>query len=223
MTAALAKGDTCTWSRAWTEHEGEFRSLRALYGIEASPDLISTVTDAVLEEVVAWQQRAPDPAYPLVFFDAIRVKICDKGMVRSKAIHIVLGVRADGGKELLGLWVEQNEGAKFWLRVMNELRNRGGEDVMLAVRTYPTRSPPCSPKPQSSPASTICSATRWTSYRERTQAARSGPEGHLPGCRCPGRRGGPAGGDPSGLGEAPERNQQLAHHRDDCDPARPAL
>lgn len=107
--------------------------LRELYGIDVSPDLISTVTDAVLEEVAIWQQRALDAAYPLVFFDAIRVKIRDEGMVRSKAIHIALGVRADGAKEVLGLWVEQNEGAKFWLRVMNELRNRGTEDIMLAV------------------------------------------------------------------------------------------
>lgn len=107
--------------------------LRELYGIDVSPDLISTVTDAVLEEVAAWQARPLDPAYPLVFFDAIRVKIRDEGLVRSKAIHIALGVRADGGKEVLGLWVEQNEGAKFWLRVMNELRNRGTEDIMLAV------------------------------------------------------------------------------------------
>lgn len=107
--------------------------LRDLYGIDASPDLISTITDAVLEEVAAWQQRPLDPAYPLVFFDAIRVKIRDEGMVRNKAIHIALGVQADGTKIVLGLWLEQNEGAKFWLRVMNELKNRGVEDIMLAV------------------------------------------------------------------------------------------
>ena len=107
--------------------------LRDLYGLDVSPDLISTVTDAVLEEVAAWQQRPLDAAYPLVFFDAIRVKIRDEGMVRNKAIHIALGVRADGHKEVLGLWIEQNEGAKFWLRVMNELKNRGTEDIMLAV------------------------------------------------------------------------------------------
>ena len=107
--------------------------LRELYGIDVSPDLISTVTDAVLEEVAAWQARPLDPAYPLVFFDAIRVKIRDEGMVRNKAIHIALGVLADGTKVVLGLWVEQNEGAKFWLRVMNELKNRGVEDIMLAV------------------------------------------------------------------------------------------
>ena len=102
--------------------------LHELYGIDVSPDLISTVTDAVLDEVATWQQRPLDPVYPLVFFDAIRVKICDEGMVRNKAIHIALGVRADGAKEVLGLSLEQNEGAKFWLRVMNELRNRGTED-----------------------------------------------------------------------------------------------
>ena len=107
--------------------------LRELYAIDVSPDLISTVTGAILEEVAAWQQRPLDPAYPLVFFDAIRVKIRDEGMVRNKAIHIALGVRADGRKEVLGLWIEQNEGAKFWLRVMNELKNRGVDDIMLAV------------------------------------------------------------------------------------------
>ena len=73
--------------------------LQELYGIEVSPDLISTVTDAVLDEVAAWQQRPLDAVYPLVFFDAIRVKIRDEGMVRNKAIHIALGVRADGGNE----------------------------------------------------------------------------------------------------------------------------
>jgi putative transposase len=107
--------------------------LRDLYGIEVSPDLISAVTDAVLEEVAAWQARPLEATYPLVFFDALRVKIRDEGLVRNKAVHIALGVRADGAKEILGLWLEQNEGAKFWLRVMNELKNRGVEDVLIAV------------------------------------------------------------------------------------------
>jgi putative transposase len=107
--------------------------LRELYGIEVSPDLISAVTDAVLEEIAAWQARPLEPVYPLVFFDALRVKIRDEGLVRNKAVHVALGVRADGAKEILGLWLEQNEGAKFWLRVMNELRNRGVEDVLIAV------------------------------------------------------------------------------------------
>jgi len=107
--------------------------LRDLYGMEVSPDLVSAVTDAVLDEIAAWQARPLEPVYPLVFFDALRVKIRDEGLVRNKAVHIALGVRADGGKEILGLWLEQNEGAKFWLRVMTELKNRGVEDVLLAV------------------------------------------------------------------------------------------
>src|SRR5919202_1399573 len=107
--------------------------LRELYGIDVSPDLISAVTDAVLEEVAAWQARPLETVYPLIFFDALRVKIRDEGLVRNKAVHIALGVRADGSKEILGLWLEQNEGAKFWLRVLNELRHRGVEDVLLAV------------------------------------------------------------------------------------------
>jgi putative transposase len=109
------------------------RHLRDLYGIEVSADLISTVTDAVLDEVAAWQMRPLEPVYPLVFFDALRVKIRDESLVRNKAVHLALGVRADGAKEILGMWIEQNEGAKFWLRVMNELKNRGVEDVLLAV------------------------------------------------------------------------------------------
>jgi putative transposase len=107
--------------------------LRDLYGVEVSPDLISAVTDAVLDEVAAWQARPLEAAYPLVFFDALRVKVRDEGLVRNKAVHIALGVRADGAKEVLGLWLEQNEGAKFWLRVMNELKNRGVEDILIAV------------------------------------------------------------------------------------------
>jgi putative transposase len=107
--------------------------LRDLYGIEVSPDLVSAVTDAVLEEIAAWQSRPLEATYPLVFFDALRVKVRDEGLVRNKAVHIALGVRADGTKEILGLWLEQNEGAKFWLRVMNELKNRGVEDILIAV------------------------------------------------------------------------------------------
>ena len=102
--------------------------LRELYGIDASPDLISAVTDAVLDEVATWQNRPLEPVYPLIFFDALRVKVRDEGLVRNKAVHIALGVRADGMKEILGLWIEQNKGAKFWLRVMNELKNRGVEE-----------------------------------------------------------------------------------------------
>jgi len=107
--------------------------LEELYGIEASPDLISAVTDAVLEKVAEWQNRPLDACFPLVFFDAIRVKIRDEGFVRNKAVYIALGILADGTKEILGIWIEQTEGAKFWLRVMNELKNRGIADILIAV------------------------------------------------------------------------------------------
>ncbi|MBP2449556.1 IS256-like element ISRle12 family transposase [Rhizobium leguminosarum] len=107
--------------------------IEEIYGIEVSPDLVSAVTNAVLEEVGEWQNRPLELCYPLVFFDAIRVKIRDEGFVRNKAVYIALAVLADGTKEILGLWIEQTEGAKFWLRVMNELKNRGCQDILIAV------------------------------------------------------------------------------------------
>ena len=107
--------------------------LEEIYGLDVSPDLISTVTDAVLEEVGEWQNRALDACYAIVFFDAIRVKIRDEGFVRNKAVYIALAVLPDGTCEILGLWIEQTEGAKFWLRVMNELKNRGIQDILVAV------------------------------------------------------------------------------------------
>jgi putative transposase len=107
--------------------------LEAQYRIEVSADFISTVTDAVHAEVSEWQNRPLERMYPLVFFDALRVRIRDEGTVRNKAVYLALGVAADGTREILGLWIEQNEGAKFWLKVMNELRNRGVEDVLIAV------------------------------------------------------------------------------------------
>jgi putative transposase len=107
--------------------------LEDLYGIDVSPDLISAVTDAVLQTVSEWQGRPLDACYPLVFFDAIRVKIRDEGFVRNKAVYIALGILPDGTKDILGLWIEQTEGAKFWLRVMNELKSRGVADILIAV------------------------------------------------------------------------------------------
>jgi putative transposase len=107
--------------------------LRELYGIEASPQLISTVTDAVLEEVNRWQARPLDALYAIVFFDALRVKMRDEGTVRNKAVYLAIGVGADGRKDVLGIWIEQTEGAKFWMRVMSELKNRGVNDILIAV------------------------------------------------------------------------------------------
>jgi len=107
--------------------------LKELYGIQVSPDLISRVTDAVLEEIRQWQNRPLEPVYPLVIFDALRVKIRDEGVVKNKAVYLALGMNLDGIKEVLGLWIEQTEGAKFWLRVMTELKNRGVADILIAA------------------------------------------------------------------------------------------
>lgn len=113
------------------------RDIRAhvgeLYGVEISPDLISAVTDAVIEEVHAWQNRPLESTYAIVYFDALRVKIRDEGMVRNKAVYLAIGVTCDGDKDVLGLWIEHTEGAKFWLRVMNELKARGVSDILIAV------------------------------------------------------------------------------------------
>lgn len=109
--------------------------LEELYGLEVSPDLISRVTDAVLDEVKEWRSRALDAVYPIVIFDALRVKIRDKDsrIVKNKAVYLALGVTGEGQREVLGLWIADNEGAKFWLAVMTELRNRGVQDILIAV------------------------------------------------------------------------------------------
>jgi putative transposase len=107
--------------------------LAELYGVEVSPDLISRITDAVLDEVREWQSRPLDPIYPVIFFDALRVKIRDEGAVKNKAVYVALALNTEGGKEVLGLWIEQTEGAKFWLKVMNELKVRGLNDILIAV------------------------------------------------------------------------------------------
>ena len=161
--------------------------LLELYGLEVSPDLISTVTDAVLETVAEWQNRPLEPMYPLVFFDALRVKIRDEGLVRNKAVYVALGVTPEGTKDILGLWIETSEGAKFWLRVMNELRNRGVEDILIAVvdglKGFPRRSPRCFRRRSCRPASSISSAIPWISPHGRT-ASRSPPNSR----RSTGRR-----------------------------------
>src|ERR1700759_483978 len=107
--------------------------LSELYGTEVSPDLISRVTDAVLDEVREWQNRPLDPVYPVVFFDALRVKSRDEGLVKNNAVYVALALNPDGEKDVLGIWIEQTEGAKFWLKVVNELKARGVNDVLIAV------------------------------------------------------------------------------------------
>jgi len=124
IIALYARGMT---TREIAEHVGE------LYGTEISPDLVSAVTDTVLQEVAAWQSRGLDSTYAIVFFDARRVKIRNEGLVSNRAVYLAIGIRCSGHKEILGLWIEQTEGAKFWLRVMTELRSRGVQDILIAV------------------------------------------------------------------------------------------
>lgn len=107
--------------------------VRELYGIEVSPDLVSAVTDQVIDEVTAWQARPLEASYAIVFFDALRVKIRDEGLVKNKAVYLAIGMDAAGFKHVLGFWIEQSEGAKFWLRVMNEIKSRGTNDILIAV------------------------------------------------------------------------------------------
>ncbi len=106
--------------------------LQELYGVEVSAALISNVTEAVEEERKVWQNRALDPVYPIIYFDAIVVKVRQDGRVINKAIHLALGVNLSGKKELLGMWITTNESAKFWLQVLNELQNRGLKDIFIA-------------------------------------------------------------------------------------------
>jgi putative transposase len=106
--------------------------LEEMYGAEVSPTLISSVTDAVLDEVKAWQARPLEALYPIVYLDCLHAKVRDNGAVRVKAVYLALGVNLDGAKELLGLWIAQTEGAKFWLQVVTELKNRGVADIFIA-------------------------------------------------------------------------------------------
>ncbi|ANE55646.1 IS256 family transposase [Methylomonas sp. DH-1] len=106
--------------------------LEELYGTEVSPTLISSVTDGVIEEVKAWQLRPLDPVYPIVYLDCIHVKVRDTGAVRVKAVYLAIGINLQGEKEVLGLWIAQTEGAKFWLQVVTDLKNRGVQDIFIA-------------------------------------------------------------------------------------------
>ena len=107
--------------------------LAEMYGTEVTPDFISTVTDAVLAEITAWQSRPLEPMYPVIFFDALRVKIREDNVVRNKAVYLALGVLPDGSRDILGLWIENTEGAKFWMKVFNDLQTRGVADILIAV------------------------------------------------------------------------------------------
>jgi putative transposase len=106
--------------------------LKEIYSVDVSPDLISTVTDAVMDEVRAWQSRPLDALYPILYLDALQVKVKDQGRVSNKAIYLAIGVNISGLKEVLGLWASETEGAKFWLSIITELKNRGVKDIFIA-------------------------------------------------------------------------------------------
>lgn len=106
--------------------------LIEMYGVEVSPEFISTVTDSVLEEITAWQNRPLDSVYAIVYLDALMVKVKDNGHIINKAVYVAIGVNLEGKKELLGIWIAHTEGAKFWLKVVTELKNRGVKDIFIA-------------------------------------------------------------------------------------------
>ena len=107
--------------------------LAEMYGTQVAPDFISKVTDEVLAEITAWQARPLETIYPVIFFDALRVKIREDNVVRNKAVYLALGVRTDGSRDILGLWIENTEGAKFWMKVFNDLKTRGVNDILIAI------------------------------------------------------------------------------------------
>jgi putative transposase len=123
---------TAMYARGMTMREIQGFLLES-YGVDVSPEFISSVTEAVMAEVTAWQSRPLEPMYPVVFFDALRVKIKEDAVVRNKAIYLALGVLPDGSRDILGLWIEGSEGAKFWMKVFNDLKTRGVDDILIAV------------------------------------------------------------------------------------------
>jgi putative transposase len=152
--------------------------LEELYGVEVSPDLISRVTDAVMDDIAAWQARPLDAVYPIVYLDALVVKVRDQGVVRNKSVYLALGVNAHGGKEVLGIWVEQNEGAKFWLKVVNELKTRGVRDILIAccdgLKGFPEAIEAAFPQTvvQTCIVHMIRNSLRFVSYKDRKEVVR---------------------------------------------------
>jgi putative transposase len=151
--------------------------LAEIYDVDVSPDLISKITDAVHAEVAEWQMRPLDTVYPVVFLDALVCKVRDNGSVKNKAAHLAVGVDTEGRKEVLGIWVETNEGAKFWLRVMNELKARGVADVLIAVCDGLTGLPEAinavwpQTKVQTCIVHLIRASLRWVNYKDRKRVA----------------------------------------------------
>jgi putative transposase len=164
------------YSRGLTTREIQGH-LEEIYGVEVSPALISKVTDAVTEEVIIWQNRPLDAVYPIVYMDAIRVKARGNGHVINKAVYLAIGVNLDGAKEVLGMWISENEGAKFWLQVVTELKNRGLQDIFIAcvdgLKGFPEAIETVYPKTQVQ----LCivhmvrNSLRYVSWKQRKEVA----------------------------------------------------
>ncbi len=164
------------YSRGLTTREIQGH-LEEIYGVEVSPALISIVTDAVAEEVRIWQNRPLDAVYPIVYMDAIRVKARGNGHVVNKAVYLAIGVNLEGAKEVLGMWVSENEGAKFWLQVVTELKNRGLQDIFIAcvdgLKGFPDAIEAVYPKTQVQ----LCivhmvrNSLRFVSWKQRKEVA----------------------------------------------------
>jgi transposase-like protein len=152
--------------------------LQEIYGVEVSPSLISNVTDSVLEDVKAWQSRPLDTVYPIVYLDAIHLKLRSSGHVQNQAVYLALGINLEGHKELLGLWVGETEGSKFWLNVLTELKNRGVTDILIAcvdgLKGFPDAIETIYPKTQIQ----LCivhmvrNSLKYVSWKERKVVAR---------------------------------------------------
>lgn len=147
--------------------------LQQIYGVETSPELISKISDAILPELKAWQERALDDIYPIMYLDAIVVKVRDNHTVINKAVHIAMGVDVDGRKQVLGMWIEKQEGAKFWLGVLTELKNRGVNDVLIVccdgLTGFPDAIEAVWPKAtvQTCVVHLIRNSVRYVSYKDR--------------------------------------------------------
>jgi len=152
--------------------------LHELYGTQVSPELISKVTDAVLEDVTEWRKRPLAAIWPIVYLDAMVIRVRDGGVVRRKSAYLAIGVGIEGRKEVLGLWLEQTEGAKFWLKVITELKNRGVEDILIAcvdgLKGFPEALESVFPKTtvQTCIVHMIRNSTRYVSWKDRKQVAR---------------------------------------------------
>lgn len=151
--------------------------LQDFYKVEVSPDLISRVTEVVAEDVRAWRNRPLNPVWPIVYLDALVVRIRDKGVVTRKSVYMALGVNLEGTKEVLGLWIEGSEGAKFWLKTITELQNRGVEDIFIVccdgLKGFPEAIEAVFPKAvvQTCIVHMIRNSTRYVSYKDRKKVA----------------------------------------------------